>query len=140
MQPIPIFHAQVLTSAEMQGVLRWLGSEDDLRAAYLSTLVGKRVDILIRPHREQRTANQNAYYWSAVVELLAEYCGYEKDEMHELLALRFLRIEDDPITGSPRRQRTPKTNTAEFAAYLDQCIRFAAELGVVVPDPEQVEV
>ena len=140
MQPIPIFHARVMSYGSATGGLAFLDTEAERRAAYLSTLAGKRVDVIIRPHREQRTTNQNSYYWSAVVELLAEHCGYEKDEMHELLALRFLRIEADPITGSPRRQRTPKTNTAEFAAYLDQCIRFAAELGVAVPDPEQVEV
>ena len=54
--------------------------------------------------------------------------------MHETLAMRFLRIEDCPITGAPRRKHTPKTDTKEFSEYVDHCIRLAAELGVVIPD------
>lgn len=130
-----ILHARV----DSNGQFEWLITETQSRWAYFSTLAGKRVDVLIRPHREQRTTRQNRYLWGVVYALIAEHCGYEVDELHEALAMKFLRIEDDPLTGSPRRKRTPKTNTAEFAAYLDQCIRFAAELGVVVPDPETVE-
>lgn len=107
---------------------------------HLAQLAGKAVDVVIRQHREQRTDPQNRFYFGAVVPLIAESCGYEKDEMHELLAMRFLRIEDDPITGSPRRKHTPKTDTKEFSEYLDACIRFAAELGVYIPDQREAEV
>ena len=64
--------------------------------------------------------------------------GYDKQAMHDALAFRFLRIEDDPITGSPRRQHTPETDTKEFAEYVDHCIQFAAELGVEIPAPYTV--
>ena len=91
----------------------------------------------LRP-MSQRTEKQSRYYFGVVVPLIAEHCGYEKDEMHELLAMKFLRIEDDPITGSPRRKHTPDTDTKEFSEYVDACIRLAAELGVVVPAPNEV--
>lgn len=109
-----------------------------LLACYLHTLAGKPVDVIVRQHRDQRTNPQNRYYFGVVVPLIADSCGYEVDEMHELLAMRFLRIEDDPVTGSPRRKHTPDTNTKEFADYLDACIRFGAELGVVIPEPNTV--
>ena len=108
-------------------------------ARHLKTLAGKPVDVIVRTHRNTRTDPQNRFYFGVVVPLIAEECGYEKDEMHELLAMRFLRIEDDPVTGSPRRKRTPATDTKEFGEYLDACMRFAAELGVYIPAPGEVE-
>ena len=107
-------------------------------ADYLRTFRGKPVEIAIKEYRATRSSQANRYYFGVVVKLLAEHCGYDADDMHECLAMKFLRIEDDPITGAPRRRRTPKTNTAEFAAYVDACIRLAAELGVVIPQPNEV--
>lgn len=109
-----------------------------LMRRHLSTLAGKAVEVTIRAEARKRTDRQSRYYFGVVVPLLAEFCGYDKQEMHELLAMRFLRIEDDPVTGSPRRKRTPQTNTKEFAEYVDTCIRLAAELGVYVPEPGEV--
>jgi hypothetical protein len=111
----------------------------DIFKREVKRLAGKRVDVTVKQHRETRSSQANRYYFGVVIKLIAEHCGYEPDEMHEVLAFRFLRIEDDPITGSPRRKRTPKTNTKEFADYVDQCIRFGAELGVVIPLPHEVE-
>lgn len=131
--PVPVFLAQVTPAGK-------LVFED--RAAFVRhvrALAGKPVDVVVKRHRAQRSQKANAYYFGVVVKLLAEHCGYEPDEMHEALAMRFLRIEDCQVTGSPRRKRTPDTDTKEFADYVDACIRFAAELGVLVPDPQHVE-
>lgn len=106
---------------------------------HIRSLAGERVTLTVERYHPQRTNRQSRYYFGVVVKLLAEHCGYDDlDEMHETLAMKFLRIDDCPITGVPRRKRTPKTNTKEFAEYLDQCIRLAAELGVVIPEPRQV--
>ena len=106
---------------------------------YAKTLQGHELEVIIRKRKSQRSIQQNRFYFGCVVKLIGEYCGYDTDDMHEALAMKFLRIDDCPITGVPRRKRTPKTNTAEFAAYVDQCIRFGAELGVVIPEPGQVD-
>ena len=100
----------------------------------------KRVEVVVRRVRTQRSNQANRYYWGVVVALLAEEFGYEKEEMHEVLAMKFLRIDDCPRTGSPRRKRTPDCDTAEFAAYVDSCIRLGVEHGVVIPSPNEVEV
>ena len=127
-QPAPIFNGAI--DARGRLVLetpmeygRWLG-----------LLSGERVECIVRKRRSKRSDRANAFYWAAVVTPLANHLGYERDEMHEVMAMRFLRIEDCPVTGVPRRKRTPKTDTAEFADYVDRCIRLAAELGVVVED------
>lgn len=101
-------------------------------------LAGKHVELLVRKRKTNRSTQQNRYYFGVVVKLLAEYCGYDAQEMHEVLAMRFLRIEDCPVTGAPRRKRTPKTDTQEFAEYVDHCIRLAADYGVVIPSPNEV--
>ena len=107
-------------------------------ADYIRTFAGRKIEINVRQFKSQRSLQQNAYYHGVVVALLAEHCGYNHDDMHETLAMKFLRIEDCPVTGAPRRKRTPKCDTQEFADYVDACIRLAAELGVVIPDPGQV--
>lgn len=134
MAAIPVFHG-VVTKA---GRLELLDVERVRRRVYLLGMAGKDVEIVIKVHRERRSTRQNRYYFGVVVPMLADHCGYEKAEMHELLAMKFLRIEDDPITGSPRRKHTPETETVEFAAYVDACIRLAAELDLVIPEPNEV--
>lgn len=101
-------------------------------------LAGKHIEVLIRQRKTKRSSQANRFYWGVVVKLLAEHCGYDPQEMHEALAMRFLRIEDCPITGAPRRKHTPKTDTQEFSEYVTHCIRLAAELGVVIPDAKDV--
>ena len=129
----PVFPARV--NERGQVIIRDRESFDN----YAKTLQGSELEVIIRKRKSQRSSQQNRYYFGCVVKLIGEYCGYDTDDMHEALAMKFLRIEDCPITGVPRRKRTPKTNTAEFAAYVDQCIRFGAELGVVIPEPGQVD-
>jgi hypothetical protein len=104
---------------------------------HLRALAGKHVELTLKRRRAKRSPQANRYYFGVVVKVLAEHCGYDVQEMHEALAFRFLRIEDCPITGAPRRKRTPETDTAEFSEYVNHCIRLAAELGVVIPDASE---
>lgn len=109
-------------------------------AAYCQTFQGKPFELVMRaPRARSRSQQANAYYWAVVVTLLAEFCGYEPQDMHDVLAMKFLRIEDDTITGAPRRRRTPHCDSKEFAVYVDQCRRLGAELGIYIPDPHEAE-
>lgn len=107
-------------------------------ADYIRTFDGKRIAVTVKLHKATRSTRANRYYWGVVVKMLAEHCGYDPDEMHQALAMKFLRIEDCPVTGVPRRKSTPKCDTTEFAEYVDCCIRLAAELGVVIPDSNTI--
>ena len=57
--------------------------------AYLSGLEGKRVELILRKQKSKRSDQQNRYYWGVVIEILANHCGYEAEEMHEALKIKF---------------------------------------------------
>jgi hypothetical protein len=136
MATTPIFHGTV----GEWGTLDMPPAVRGLLRLHLLRMVGKPVEVTVRLAKKTRTNRQARYYFGVVVPLIAEQCGYDKQEMHELLAMRFLRVEDDPVTGAPRRKHTPDTDTREFAEYVDACIRFAAqELGVYIPSPNESE-
>lgn len=128
----PVFYGKVLPG----GLL--VMEQAKAYGQHQRSLAGKHIEIVLRKRRTKRSSQANRYYFGVVVKHLAEYCGYDPQEMHEALAMRFLRIEDCPITGAPRRKRTPETDSSEFADYVDHCIRLAAELGVVIPQPHEV--
>ena len=107
---------------------------------YLRKLEGKEVEVVVRRKRGQRSLQANKYYFGVVVKLLAEEFGYDIQDMHRTLAMNFLRIEDCPVTGAPRRKPTPDCDTKEFSEYVDACIRLASEHGVYIPQPGEVEV
>jgi hypothetical protein len=129
---VPIFRARIV-----HGKPR-LYDRDGFRS-HCEGLDGQEVDLIVRKHRAQRSSQQNRYYHGVVVKMLAEHCGYDAAEMHETLAMRFLRIEDCPVTGAPRRKRTPKTDTKEFSDYVNACLRLGAELGLYIPEAGEVE-
>jgi hypothetical protein len=131
---IPVFHARI----SQDGRVELAEQEKPMRTSYLRSLAGQEVEFTIRKAKKERSPRAHRYYFGVIVPMLAEHCGYEKDEMHELLAFKFLRTEDDPITGSPRRKHLPETDSKEFTDYIDSCIRLGAELGVVIPEPGEV--
>ncbi len=101
---------------------------------------GHEIDLRLTRKRKTRSLSANAYYWGVVVALLAEHCGYEPEEAHQALKMRFLlKIGNDMISTLPTVRSTADLDTVEFAAYLDQCIRLCAEMGIVVPDPGAAE-
>lgn len=104
---------------------------------------GSVVEIVVRKQRRTRTSKQNRYFWGVVMAEICACAGYRREDaaqLHDALAFKFLPLPPCPITGSPRRQRTPETDTAEFGVYLDQVIQWAAETwGVVIPEAEQIE-
>lgn len=101
------------------------------------------VELVVRKKRIKRSDKQNKYYWGVVIAEIASCAGYRKADayqLHDALAFKFLPLPNCPITGSPRRMRTPDTDTSEFSAYLEQVIQWAAETwGVVIPEATKVE-
>lgn len=131
--PVPTFTGCVTEG----GVLKL--DQRDRFLAYAHSFAGQRIEVTIRRRKEQRTSQQNRYLFGVVYPVIAEFTGYEVEELHEALAMKFLRVEDCPITGAPRRKRTPKTNTQEFSDYVDQVIRFGVSLGCYIPAPHEAE-
>lgn len=101
---------------------------------------GQTVEVTIERRKRRRTDNQNSYYWGVVIRMIASYCGYRSDEelagIHETLKIKFL-----PAVGKLQIAKSSSSlNTAEFAEYIDKVKQWAAEeLGVYIPEPNEVE-
>lgn len=107
---------------------------------HLSKFEGKKVELVLRKRRSQRSIKQNAWYWGVVVEILANHCGYEPEEMHDALKYRFLSNHKEDERGLIRICSTAKLTTSEFIDYTNRVVRWAAEsLGVYIPDPNEVD-
>ncbi len=97
--------------------------------------------------KDQRSLNQNAYYWGVVLPHLAAGMGeawgesLASEEVHEFCRAKFL---NKPVvnrkTGKIQGQShvsTASLDTKEFGEYLEQIIRFAAEsLSVQIPQAD----
>jgi hypothetical protein len=116
--PVPVF----LCTIDARGRVQLERPIDYGR--WLMTLAGERGEMIVRKRRTRRSNQANARYW-ALLTVAAREIGYDDPEdLHEGLALKFLRLTDDEKTGLPRRQRTPKCSTSEFADYTDKCERY----------------
>lgn len=88
--------------------------------------------------RKIRSLDQNSYYWGVVISILCDYTGYEKEEMHEALKMKFLTIE--PARGLPYTISTADLSTVHFNKYIEIIKRWASiEFGIFIPDPDSVE-
>jgi hypothetical protein len=105
-------------------------------AISLNKLAGKEVEIEITQRRNNRTINQNKYYWACVIAVTSALYGYYPDEMHRAWANEFLS-ELDVKTGLTRIKSTTKLTTEEFNQYIDRIGQKAAQdfPGAAIPPP-----
>src|SRR5262245_15531509 len=98
-----------------------------------------KVIVTVEKPKRPRSTQANRYYFGCVVRVIAEEIGIaDPEEMHEILAFKFLRLEDDPVTGSPRRRRTRTMTSAEFSKYVRDVVTWAeADMGWRIPRPEE---
>ncbi len=84
-----------------------------------------------------RSQKQNAYYWAVVCKTLSGDTGYTSDEIHQLLAEKFLSYEKK---GKTFVASTTTLKTGEFEAYMEDCRRFASmELSCFIPLPNETD-
>ena len=99
---------------------------------------GRRLTVAVAREVRDRSNPQNKYYWGVVIKLLSDWAGYEPEEMHESLKDRFLAMPD-ARTGLRISHSTTKMTTNEFSEYIETVKRFAAENGINIPEPGQIE-
>ena len=82
------------------------------------------------------------YYWGVVVKLIADYTGDDIDTIHEFLKDKFaprktITVQGEALTVAGCTHDLFKENF--FEDYVDHIRAWSsAELGVVIPDPNQV--
>lgn len=100
---------------------------------------GKDVEIIVRKKRRVRSEQQNKYWW-VCMGLLGKEIGYTKQEIHEIAKFKFLKREKViEKTGEVVEYlaSTTQLTKSEFAEVTDHLIRWAAEMGIVLPAPNQ---
>ena len=104
--------------------------------AWLATQKDGTYTVSIGRERDRLSDRQRRYYFGVVVPILAEYFGYEPDEMHEALKWHFLRTHpDSPL---PTVKSITKFSTAEMEEYLRRVRTWASsEYGVYIPEPNE---
>lgn len=90
--------------------------------------------VTVSERKHIRNLSQNDKYW-ALLEMLSDYLGYTKKELHELLKWKYLKyakeVAGQPIVVVPS---TSDLDTGQFADYISDVIRFANEYGCTFPD------
>lgn len=111
---------------------------------YVQGLEGKEVSLILQEWKNDRSDNQNRYYWGIPIKMISEYTGYSDEEVHELLKSLFLKKKVDVKTTKGITERhtivgsTATLNTAEFEEYLAKVRQWASEeLNIYVPEPNE---
>lgn len=103
---------------------------------------GKQVQWEVKKVNDKRTLQQNKYYWSVVVNMVAEYCGYHPDEAHEILLQEFAPLQE---VGTDRWHqktivvRSSQMTVDEMIYYIDRIVQEMASIGLEIPSPDNLD-
>lgn len=105
--------------------------------AHLRTVAGQAVEIVVRKPRTKRSLDQNAFWWAVPVELLAEHCGYSRNQMHYALLGECFGYTPGPTGGAvPVKASSSELSVDEFSHLIEWVLIWGpSELGVVIPSP-----
>ena len=122
---------------------------------------GNPLEVIIRPHKENRSQQQNALYWQWVT-IIAEEIGDTKDAIHEQMKRRFLKPilerEDEEFAEIMKNLRaawkdghrdlaqqmeqslllrvsTSVLNVSQMTEYLESILDHARSLDISLPIP-----
>lgn len=91
-------------------------------------------------YRHKRSHSQNSTYF-AWITALANYLGYDKYDLHEAYARRYLGWEEKDLPGDLGywdRKHTPDENTIEFNDYMNNIHNHAYDkFGFWLPYPDE---
>lgn len=111
--------------------------------AHMNTMKDKRVEVVVRPIRSQRSLSQNNYWWAVPVELMAEYMGEERQAVHYALLGECFGYHYNAKLGRlvPNKGSSSALTTEEFSQLIEWCPPWAlANHGVNIPLPNEVDV
>lgn len=111
-------------------------------------MAGKRMTLKLAPYKKRRSLNQNAYYFGVVIPAITKMFrehgnNVDNDDCHEFLKLRVGKLAQVFVTPEGEVMKglgsTAKLSTIEFEAYMTKCRAFAAEYGVIIKEPNEVD-
>ena len=94
----------------------------------------------VKPHKRSRSAAQDRLYWMWE-HVLADYIGYDEQELHLMFRERWLGYEPVIIRGVPVHtfKSTTELTVRQFTDYLNRVARLAYYLNVVLPQPDETD-
>lgn len=98
-------------------------------------------DIYVSDTRKARSTSQNRYYWAVVIKELSDLWGFDKEDVHEILKVKFLKRTTYDLGGEiiEAALSSRVLNTVEFTKYLDSIRQWALEkFGLYIPQPHEM--
>ena len=101
---------------------------------FMSGLPHGRYIIKISEYKENRSIDQNKFYWK-LLEIISAEIGYEPDELHEFYKYKFLQKNFEDRNGNLVKglASTTKLNVDEFNEYIEKIKRHASSLKITLP-------
>lgn len=134
--PVPVFLGNI------SGGRLFLDKREDYDA-YLWTMENKRVETLVRLLRIPKSPNQLRYFRGLICELLADYTGHTNKEIKEELKKEFL-VPDYKIGSNGKYIKEypslADVSQNEMSRLIERSIYVATRLGVIIPEPHEVEI
>jgi hypothetical protein len=96
------------------------------------------IEIIVRPYKKKRSLSANNFYWSSVVEPLAEHLGFSKGQMHEELLCDYYGYDlviyrGREVKVPKRRTTSPETTDSyDFVGLTQLGQQIAAEQGIII--------
>ncbi len=115
-------------------------------ASAIRSFDGKRVTVTIREQKRRRSTQANAYYWSCVIPPIVTMFReagnmVDADDVHLFLKLRVGKLAQVFVTPDGEVIKslgsTAKLSVSEFQDYIARIKAWAAEHGVLIPDPNE---
>jgi hypothetical protein len=107
---------------------------------------GKKVVLSLEPKKNQRSLNQNKYYWGCLIPTINQSLGYQDNEaniIHELLKEMFLgKMIYNKFTRTRRKivRSTSDLNTKEMEDYLTTARTYmSGEHNIYIPLPNEYD-
>lgn len=124
-----------------QGKLTFSQNQQNILTRWLNNLIGKEVEVIIKPWKNSRSGQQNKYYWGVVISMISEETGYTRDELHEFFKILFL---SKSITIGEKEYKTSistsKLKTDEFEDYIGAIKDFAKlKISLHIPEPNEID-
>jgi len=105
-------------------------------------------DVEIKPRKRTRSLDQNAYYWTAVVQVFTDWLREEygdpnvsKEQAHELLKRTVLGMKEKYIREDFKIEIIPDSrtlDTKDFSDYIEGCAKFLAEFCEIIIVPSEL--
>lgn len=96
------------------------------------------VRVIVERIRKEHSKQQRGYYRAVVLPMIAEYVGETPERLHTIFKEKYLREKVLWRGGEMYVPRsTEELSSNEYAEYLTNVLLEAADLGIVIPEPDK---